>query len=207
MPPDSVDKRSQPACPRFDEMVTARNPVEASEPYLAAVAAVDDLLQRLRTERAFVGSVAVAAWLGRRVDRGAIDVLVALSPEGRTQVPMMASNRGFDVDRDELDATEELDLIPLRYGAANEQVKIHVLVASNALYGNMVRDAVEVPCGDVSIRVITPEDLALLLTVGEDQDSTAIRDELIRRAGESFQLDRFNHKLTSIGLAGKTINR
>lgn len=188
-------------------MVTARISVEGSGPYLAAVAAVEDLLQRLRTDRAFVGSVAAAAWLGRTVDSGAIDVLVALTPEGRTQVPMMASNRGFTVDRDELDATEELDLIPLRFGEADELVKIHVLVASNALYGNMVRDAVEVLCGEVTIRVITPEDLALLLTVAEDEGSKAMRDELIDRSGQSFQLDRFNHKLTSIGLAGKTVNR
>lgn len=189
------------------EMVTATISVEASGPYLAAVAAVDDLLQRLRTDRAFVGSVAEAAWLGRNVDHGAIDILVALTPEGRTQVPMMASNRGFIVDRDELDATEELDLIPLRFGSAGEQVKIHVLVASNALYGNMVRDAVEARCGDVPIRVIAQEDLALLLTVAGDAGSTMARSELIQRAGESFQLERFNRKLSSIGLAGKTVSR
>lgn len=188
-------------------MVTARISVEASEPWLAAIAAADDLLGRLRTERAFVGSVAIAAWLGRRVEGGAVDVLVALTPEGRSQVPMMASNRGFIVDRDELDATEELDLIPLRIAVGEELVKIHVLVASNALYGNMVRDAVEVLCGEVTIRVIAPEDLALLLTVAEDEGSTLVRDELLHHAGATFQLDRFNQKLTSIGLAGKTVNR
>lgn len=189
------------------EMVTATISVEASGPHLAAVAAVDDLLGRLRTDRAFVGSVAEAAWLGRTVDHGAIDVLVALTPEGRTQVPMMASNRGFLVDRDELDATEELDLIPVRFGSGGEQVKIHVLIASNALYGNMVRDAVEARCGDVPIRVIAQEDLALLLTVAGDEGSTMARSELIQRSGESFQLERFNRKLSSIGLAGKTVSR
>lgn len=189
------------------EMVTATTSVEGSRPWLAAVTAVDDLLERLRTERAFVGSVAAAVWLGRPVDQGAIDVLVALTPEGRTQVPMMASNRGFIVDRDELDATEELDLIPLRFGAGDEQVKIHVLIASNALYGNMVRDAVEARCGEVPIRVILAEDLALLLTVAGDEGSTMARSELIQRAGASFQLERFNRKLSSIGLAGKTVSR
>lgn len=206
MLPHFVDSARLPAFAR-STMVTARISVEASEPYLAAITAADDLLGRLRTERAFVGSVAVAAWLGRRVEGGSVDVLVALTPEGRSQVPMMASNRGFIVDRDELDATEELDLIPLRIAVGEKQVKIHVLIASNALYGNMVRDAVEVLCGEITIRVIAPEDLALLLTVAEDEGSALVRDELIRRAGATFQLDRFNQKLTSIGLAGKTVNR
>jgi len=181
--------------------------VEASEPYRATIAAVDDLLGRLRTERAFVGSVASAAWTGRRVESAAVDVLVALTPEGRSQVPMMASNRGFTVDRAELEAAEQLDLVPLRFGTGDSEVRIHVLIASNALYGNMVRDAVQAVSGDVSIRVITAEDLALLLTVAEDETSTLLRDEVIARTGREFQLDRLNNKLTSIGLARKTVHR
>ncbi|HUJ13597.1 MAG TPA: hypothetical protein VL284_07360, partial [Thermoanaerobaculia bacterium] len=68
---------------------------------------------RLRIEWAFVGGVARAAWLGGAVDGGSIDVVALMKPEQKNQVAMMASNRGFRVDRDEIEQSEELDLVPL----------------------------------------------------------------------------------------------
>lgn len=181
--------------------------VIATEPWRDAILAVDALLGRLRTERAFVGTVAASAWLGRRVEGGSVDVLVTLSPEGRTQVPMMASNWGFAVDREEVEAAEQLDLVPLRYGEEGSRVRIHVLIGSNALYGTMVRDAVDATLEENGIRVVSAEDFALLLTVADDDASIALREELISRAGDAIDLARLNERLTSIGLSRKTLTR
>lgn len=187
-------------------MVPTRT-VEAAEPYRSAIAAVDDLLGRLRTERAFVGSVAVSAWLDRPVQGGSVDVLVTLTPEGRTQVPMMASNTGFTVVREEVEAAEQLDLVPLRFGDEGSQVRIHVLIASNALYGTMVRDATPALMGESEIRVVAAEDFALLLTVADDESSIEMREQLISAAGDLIDLRRLNERLTSIGLSRKTLTR
>jgi len=84
----------------------------------------------------FVGSVARSAWLGGLIDSGSIDVLGVMQPQQKNQVAMMASNRGFRVDRDEIDHAEELDLIPLTW-IDEDDVRVHVLVASNALYARM----------------------------------------------------------------------
>ena len=107
--------------------------VRAAPRHAAAIAAVDELLAKQRIEHLFVGSVARAAWLGGLVDAGSIDVLGLMQPQQKDNVAMMASHRGFVVDRDEIERTEELDLVPLMF----EEVRVHVLVASNALYARM----------------------------------------------------------------------
>ena len=89
----------------------------------------------------FVGSVARAAWLGGLIDSGSIDVLGLMQPQQKNQVAMMANNRGFRVDRDEIEQTEELDLIPLTWIDEEGDVRVHVLVASNALYARMFANA------------------------------------------------------------------
>ena len=100
---------------------------------------------------------------------------------------MMASNRGFVVDRDEVDRSEELDLIPLHFA----DVRIHVLVASNALYSKMIGAGKIVK----ELRVASREDLALLFTLGED---AAGARELI--AAPDFDRERYNETLMAIGL-------
>jgi len=112
--------------------------VAASPLYEGAIAAVVDLLTRQRLDFVFAGNVARAAHLGTTVDGGSIDVIATMGPQQKNQVAMMASNRGFRVEREEIEATEELDLIPMHF----EGVRVHVLVASNALYGRMVADGV-----------------------------------------------------------------
>src|SRR5437764_374197 len=77
------------------------------------------------------------AWLGGMIDSGSIDVLALMQPQQQNQVAMMANNRGFRVDRDEIEQTEELDLVPLTWPDDDEDVRVHVLVASNALYARM----------------------------------------------------------------------
>jgi len=109
-----------------------------------------------------------------------------MSPEQKNQVAMMASNRGFRVDREEIEGTIELDLIPLQFVDAEGDVRVHVLVASNALYGRMVAAARD--------NIAAPEDLALLFTVAEDPD----RDSLL--ALPDFDHRKFNDRLRSIGL-------
>jgi hypothetical protein len=155
--------------------------------YARAIEAVSDLLSRLRIEWIFVGGVARAAWLGGAIDGGSIDLVALMQPQQKNQVAMMASNRGFVVDRDEVDASEELDLVPLHFA----DVRIHVLVASNALYSKMIGAGQIVK----ELRVASREDLALLLTLGED---AAGAHELM--SAPDFNRGRYNETLLAIGL-------
>ena len=74
-------------------------------------------------------------------------------------------------------------------------VRVHVLVASNALYARMFATARPAQCGERELRVPAAEDLALLLTMSEDEDA-------VRRLAAKPDFDRalYNEKLTSIGL-------
>ncbi|HUP45679.1 MAG TPA: hypothetical protein VM779_09220 [Thermoanaerobaculia bacterium] len=173
--------------------------VRASGRYERAIDTVADLLTRLRLDFAFVGSVARSAWLGSRVEGGSIDVLALMGPQQKSQVAMMGSNRGFRVDRDEIERTEELDLIPLHFGDAEGEVPVYVLVGSNALYGRMVPGSVPATAGEREIRIAAAEDLALLLAVADDAASHRDREMLIRLP--EFDRRAYNGRLTSIGLA------
>jgi hypothetical protein len=159
--------------------------VRASASYGRAIAATADLLAKLRIEFAFVGNVARSAWLGTEVEAGSLDLLAVMSAEQKNHVAMMGSNRGFRVDREEIEQSEELDLVPLNF----DDIRVHVLVATNALYARMVKAAV--PAGE--IRVVRAEDLALLMSVGgEDIDSLTRLPEFNRNA--------YNQRMVSIGL-------
>jgi hypothetical protein len=161
--------------------------IAASPLYERAIAAVADLLTRQRLDFVFAGSVARAAHLGTPIEGGSVDVIATMGPQQKNQVAMMASNRGFRVEREEIEAAEELDLIPMRF----EDVRVYVLVASNALYGRMVADGVAVE----EIRVPRAEDFALLLQMSSDVTS-------LMTLIDSPEFDRgaYNRKLTSIGL-------
>jgi hypothetical protein len=169
--------------------------IHAAGPYARAIHATADLLGRLRIDAAFVGGVARSAWLGETVDRGAIDVLALMAAQQKNQLAMMASNRGFGVDKNELEQSEELDLVPMKFLDADGDVRVHVLVASNALYGRLVAAAKDAQLDDKTLRVPTAEDLALLLVVGGDADA-------VRRLTELPGFDRggLRQKLISIGL-------
>lgn len=178
---------------------------DIEEPRLAAARAIGDILTRQQVTHAFVGEVAIGAWTGRRVDRGAVDVLALVSPDRCQQVPMMASHRGFAVDAEEVDAARELDLIPMRYGDGPGAPRVHVLMATNALYSKMLARAIPADAGGSPIPVVHAEDLAIMLSLS-DRDDVGV-DELAARAGEAFDVDRFNTTLRSIGLGGKVIAR
>jgi len=171
------------------------HPLRATPRHARAVEAVAELLSKLRIESMFVGSVARAAWLGGLIDSGSIDVLGLMQPQQKNQVAMMANNRGFHVDRDEIDQAEELDLIPFNWIDADGDVRIHVLVSSNALYARMFANARTVPFYEREIRVPSAEDVALLLSMSEDRD-----DVRALAASEAFDRRAFNEKLVSIGL-------
>jgi hypothetical protein len=143
----------------------------------------------------FVGSVARAAWLGGLVDSGSIDILGLMQPQQKNQVAMMASNRGFRVDAEEIDQAEELDLIPLAFVDTEGDVRVHVLVASNALYARMFAAARTIQFHEREIRVPSAEDVALLLSMSDDRD-----DVRALAASEAFDRRAFNEKLVSIGL-------
>jgi hypothetical protein len=172
--------------------------VLATERYRRAIHAAGDLLTRQRIDCAFLGGVARVAWLGGTFGSGSLEVLALMSPEQKSQVCMMASNRGFRVDRDEVQATEELDLIPMSFLDSEGDVRVHVLLASNALYGRMIASAVATAVGEETIKVPAPEDLALLLGLSDDPESLRDRDALLAEAG--FDRRAYFDKLHSIGL-------
>ncbi len=110
-----------------------------------------------------------------------------MKPEQKNQVVMMASHRGFRIDRAEIEESEELDLIPLHF----DEVRVHVLVATNALYAKMIGAARTVN----GLRVASPEDLALLLMLSED--AAGVRALM---SNPDFDRARYSETLTSIGL-------
>jgi hypothetical protein len=171
------------------------HPLRATPRHARAIEAVAELLSKLRIESMFVGNVARAAWLGGLIDSCSIDVLAVMQPQQKNQVAMMANNRGFRVDREEIDRAEELDLIPLTWIDEESDVRVHVLVASNALYARMFASARTVEFHNREIRVPAAEDVALLLSMADDGDD-------VRLLASSDQFDRraFNDKLVSIGL-------
>lgn len=173
--------------------------LDASEQLTQAVSATAGLLTKLRIDFALVGDLALCGWLGRKSEAASLDLLAVVTPEGKQQIPMMASHRGFELDRDLIEATEELDLVPMGLGG----VKIHILIASNALYGRMVASAAPARLGQIELRIVNREDLALLLTLSEAPDTLSVREELVRRSRGLFDRDRFNRKLLSIGITGK----
>ena|SRR5215208_4826 len=165
--------------------------VRATPQYAEAIHAIAELLGKLRVESMFVGSVARSAWLGVEIGGGSIDVLALMNAPQKNQVAMMASNRGFRVEKSEIEQSEELDLVPLNF----DDIRIHVLLASNALYGRMMNNARPAQIGEREIRVAAAEDLALMLLVAEDE--TAMRKLMML---PEFERDAFNERLNSIGL-------
>jgi hypothetical protein len=170
--------------------------IRASARYSRAIHATAELLGKLRVDCMFVGGVARSSWLGGDIEGGAIDVLALMNSPQKGQVAMMASNRGFRVDRDELAQTDELDLIPLHFLDEEGEVRVHVLLASNALYARMINDGVTATLDARELRVPRAEDLALLLLMSEDPDALAQLTAL-----PQFDLPAFRERLASIGLS------
>ncbi|MEA2570866.1 MAG: hypothetical protein QOI24_2867 [Acidobacteriota bacterium] len=175
-------------------------PIRASAHYARAIEAVAELLGKLRLDFAFVGAAARSAWLGGIADAGSIDVLAVMGPQQKSQVAMMGANRGFRVERDELERTEELDLIPLWFSDPEGELRVHVLVASNALYGRLVAAGVQAEFRDRTVKVPAAEDLALLLAISGDDAGVSALTEL-----PEFNRGAYNDKLMSIGLAEHAI--
>lgn len=175
---------------------------EVKEPILSAVKATEELLTKLQIPHAFVGEVALASWLDRPASAGSVDVLALLTPDRSRQVPMMASHRGFLVDENELEETRELDLIPMRFEHAAGTPRVHVLMATNALYSKMLNRSREAELQDDMIPVVHPEDLGLMLSM---QDAHETLEALVSAAGEIFDRDRFNQMLVSIGLPKRVL--
>lgn len=170
--------------------------IRANARYSRAIDAVAELLGKLRIESLFVGNVARAAWLEGEVASGAIDMLALMNAPQKNQLAMMASNRGFRVDRDELEQTEELDLVPLNFIDEEGEVRVHVLLATNALYGRMVASGVTTTFGGREVRVPRAEDLALLLLFAEDEETMRGLTAL-----PEFDRAAFQERLVSIGVS------
>ncbi|HUP61244.1 MAG TPA: hypothetical protein VNA69_12570 [Thermoanaerobaculia bacterium] len=169
--------------------------IRATPRHAAAIHATAELLEKQRIEAIFVGSVARAAWLGVEAGSGSIDVLALMNAPQKNQVAMMASHRGFRVEQTEIEQSEELDLVPLNFMAVGGDVRVHVLLASNALYGRMVAAGVPAEIGERTIRVPRAEDLALMLLVAEDEASVERLTAL-----PEFDRGAYRERLLSIGL-------
>jgi hypothetical protein len=199
--------------------------IRATPRHARAIEATADLLRKLRIEAMFVGGVARAVWLGGEFSSGSIDVLGLMTAQQKNQLAMMASNRGFRVEREEIEATEELDLVPLNFVDEGGEVRVHVLLATNALYGRMFANAVEVdeassrrvdedqrdqPGAEPRrlddsttrplVRVPSAEDLALLLQMSGDEDGVRKLTML-----PDFDRHRYNERLVSIGLGAEVV--
>ena len=195
--------------------------IRASARHTRAIHSTADLLARLRVESVFVGNVARAAWLGDPIEGGSVDALALMNAPQKNQVATMASNRGFRVEPEEIAQSEELDLVPLNFVDEEGDVRVHVLLASNALYGRMVAAGVEGPvaqtllsvleprgergtdksvCATPSFRVPRAEDFALLLMMADD-------GEAVRRmtALPDFDRSAFEERLVSIGLGAQVV--
>jgi hypothetical protein len=189
------------------------NAIRASSRHSRAIHATAELLGKLRIESIFVGSVARAAWLGDPIESGSIDVLALMNAPQKNQLATMASHRGYRVEREEIEQSEQLDLVPLNFIDQEGEVRVHVLLASNALYGRMVSSgelaalssqlagsgaaspaSCELPAAS-SLRVARAEDLALMLLMAEDHEG-------VRRLTELPELDQaaFEERLVAIGL-------
>lgn len=177
--------------------------ITASPPVAAAIGAVHDLLGRLKMDHLFVGSIGEAAWTGDFLMAGPVDVLAAATPERKGQIPMMASNRGFEVDREAVEAADELDLVPLGWDTDGVRVRIHVLLASNALYGRMFTTPVECRLGELDLRVPAAGDVVLMMIVGERPQEHL--DRILEAAGDAVDRDTLNQKLRSVGLERSVI--
>jgi hypothetical protein len=171
--------------------------IRATARYARAVHSTAELLSKLRVEAMFVGGVARAAWIGGTLESGAVDVLALMNAPQKGQLAMMASNRGFRVDREELEQTDELDLIPLHFDDPEGEVRVHVLLASNALYARMINSGQSALLEERELRVPRAEDLALLLLMAEDQEALTHLTTL-----PEFDLAAFRERLSSIGLSG-----
>jgi hypothetical protein len=189
---------------RFSLQSATVQPVLATPRHARAIRAVADLLSKQRLDSAFVGAVARAAYLGVPLASGdgdpSIDVVALMTSEQKNSVAMMASNRGFRVEREEIVASEELDLVPLNFVDAEGDVRVHVLVASNALYGRMVAEGVQAEMDGLTIKVPSIEDFALLAGMASDEEAL---NNLT--AADGFDRSRYNRKLVSLGLAGMVI--
>ena len=172
--------------------------IRASARHTRAIQSTAELLGKLRVESVFVGSVARAAWLGDPIESGPIDALALMNAPQKGPLAMMASNRGYRVEREEIEASEELDLVPLNFIDEEGEVRVHVLLATNALYGRMVAGGVEVP--QQSLRVPRAEDLALMLMLSED--GAAVR-RLMEMPG--FDCAAFDERLVAIGLGAQVV--
>ena len=174
------------------------HPIRATARYSRAIHAIAELLGKLKMDAMFVGGVARAAWLDVELGSGAVDVLAVMTAQQKGQVAMMAANRGFRVEREELDATEELDLIPLNFVDPEGEVRVHVLMASNALYGRMVSVGIATEIDDRTVKIPRAEDLALMLLMADDQEAMQHLTSL-----PEFDLQAFRERLMSIGLGGE----
>ena len=171
--------------------------IRATARYSRAIHAVAELLEKLKIDAMFVGGAARSAWMQAEMGSGAVDVIAVMTPQQRNQVAMMASNRGFRVEREEVEQADELDLIPLHYVDSEGDVRVHVLLASNALYGRMVAAAQPAAIDGRALKIPRAEDLALMMLMAEDEEALQHLTSL-----PDFDLQSFRDRLASIGLGG-----
>ena len=88
--------------------------------------------------------------------------------------------------------------MPMYFRDEEGEIRVHVLLATNALYGRMIASAVSSSFEERTIRIPRAEDFALLLLMGEDQEAVRVLTSL-----PEFDLPAFRERLASIGLGGE----
>jgi len=206
--------------------------IRASARYSRAIHSTVELLAKLRIESIFAGSVARGAWLGEEIESGSIDVLALMNAQQKNQLAMMASHRGYRVEQEEIEQSVELDLVPLNFIDAEGDVRVHVLLASNALYGRMVTagklaaissqlagEAAEDLGSPASCELIADSspasceliaDSSLRVPRAEDLALLLLMSEdheAVRRLSElpGFDREAFEERLVSIGLGAQVV--
>lgn len=172
--------------------------IRATPRYARALNATAELLEAMRIEVMYVGNVARVAWLDGELGAGAIDLLALMNAPQRGQLAMMAANRGFRVERQEMEQSEELDLVPLNFVDAEGDVRVHVLLATNALYARMFSNTWTEGFGGRALKVPAPEDLALMLLMADDDETVKALTAL-----PEFNRENFRERLASIGLGAE----
>jgi hypothetical protein len=173
---------------------------------IGAARAAAAMLATLRMDHAIVGDLALHAWLEEDVPAaGSVDLLGMVQTERAGQIPRIAPDHGFHVDPAQAAEAEELDLLPMTWRGGEREVKVHLLFATNALYGRMVRESVAVAGEESELKVIRAEDLALLLLVSDEPEALAAIARLRLKLGPALDVEGLNRKLVSIGLSGKVL--
>lgn len=171
-------------------------PAPVGEGLLEGLKEVAELLAAWARPAALVGGVAFVLRVRPRFTDD-FDVAVTVPKEATEDFLALARRLGFAFDAAGRRFFHEAGLLPLR---SPRGFRVDVMVADDVLLESAVRRATAVALGDVSVTVITPEDLLLLKLDAnrhvDMDDALAIKDALL----PSLDRDYLEHQARASGL-------